>query len=122
VADTGAPQAGSFTLSLNMSAATAEVLGLIVVALALTMAGTKLVTDVFNARRTSGPRPPRTKPAHSKPGGGRTGTGKPGGGTGGRTMVFRRSRPRPVAPRPGAGGPPSEAAQQIPGPSLEEIT
>jgi hypothetical protein len=105
-----------------MSAATAEVLGLIVVALALTMAGTKLVTDMFNARRTSGSRPARTKPAHGKTGGGRPGTGKPGGGTGGRTMFFRRSRPRPVTQRPGAGGPPSGPAQQIPGPPPEDIT
>jgi len=38
VADTGSPQAGSFTLALNMSAATAQVFGLIIVALALTLA------------------------------------------------------------------------------------
>jgi hypothetical protein len=41
VADTGSPQAGSFTLALNMSAATAQVFGLIIVALALTLAATR---------------------------------------------------------------------------------
>ena len=62
MADTGSPEAGTFTLSLNMSAATAQVLGIIVVALALTIASTKLVADVFTARRNAGPRPARTKP------------------------------------------------------------
>jgi len=123
VADTGSPQAGSFTLSLNMSAATAEVLGLIVVALALTMAGTKLVADVFNARRTSGPRPTRTKPAHGKPGGdGKAVSG--GGSAGARTMFFRRPRRPPVPPAPppiGPGSSPPAPTQQIPG-TLPENT
>jgi hypothetical protein len=123
VADTGSPQAGSFTLSLNMSAATAEVLGLIVVALALTMAGTKLVADVFNARRTSGPRPVRTEPAHSKPKADKPVSGTGGGGsTGGRAMFLRRSRPGPVASRPGAGESPAAPTQQIPGTPPEDIT
>jgi hypothetical protein len=109
VADTGSPEAGSFTLSLNMSAATAQVLGIIVVALALTMAGTKLVADVFTARRNAGPRPARAKTAHGKPAGGKgPAGGKPGGG-GGRAMFLRRSRPRP-----GPSGPPPAPTQQIP--------
>jgi hypothetical protein len=123
VADTGSPEAGSFTLAVNMSSATAQVLGIIVVALALTLAGTKLVADVFTARRTTGPRPARTKPAHSKPAAGKPGSGTGGGGsTGGRAMFLRRSRPRPVAARPGAGGPPPAPTQQIPGALPEDIT
>jgi hypothetical protein len=123
VADTGSAAAGSFTLSLNMSSATAQVFGIIVVALALTLAGTKLVADVFTARRTTGPRPARTKPVHSKPAGGKPGDGTGGGGgTGGRAMFLRRSRPRPVAPGRGAGGPPAAPTQQIPGTLPEDIT
>jgi hypothetical protein len=123
VADTGSPEAGSFTLAVNMSSATAQVFGIIVVALALTLAGTKLVADVFTARRTTGPRPARTKAAHSKPAADKPvrSTGG-GGGTGGRTMFLRRSRPRPAAARPGAGGLPTAPTQQIPGPLPEDIT
>jgi hypothetical protein len=123
VADTGSPEAGSFTLAVNMSSATAQVFGIIVVALALTLAGTKLVADVFTTRRTTGPRPARTKAAHSKPTGGKPGDGTGGGGgAGGRTMFLRRSRPRPVAPGPGAGGPSAAPTQQIPGTLPEDIT
>jgi len=42
-ADTGSPEGGTFTLSLNMSSATAQVFGIIIVAPALTLAATKVV-------------------------------------------------------------------------------
>jgi hypothetical protein len=83
VADTGSPQAGTFTLALNMSAATAQVFGLIIVALALTLAATKLVADYLTPRRSGGAAASSKKPAHGKNG---------NGGTGWRAGFFRRSR------------------------------
>lgn len=119
VADTGSPQAGSFTLSLNMSAATAEVLGLIVVALALIMAGAKLVADLFVPHRRTQSRAARHKPAHGKPVSGASAVSSGGssasGGAGGRMMFFWRSRPRPMAPPPGTDGPPPGPATQVAG-------
>jgi hypothetical protein len=85
VADTGSPQTGSFTLALNMSAATAQVFGLIIVALALTLAATKLVADYVTPRRNGDAKASPKKPAHGKS----TGTD---GGRGARTGFFRRSR------------------------------
>ena len=82
VADTSALQAGSFTLALNMSAATAQVFGLIIVALALTLAATKLVADYLTPHKRTEARAARN-PAHGKSGN--------GGGTGARHMFFRRS-------------------------------
>ncbi len=79
VADTGSPQAGTFTLALNMSAATAQVFGLIIVALALTLAATKLVADFLTPRRNGDAKAAR-KSAHGKT------------GTGVRARFFRRSR------------------------------
>ena len=70
VADTGSPQAGSFTLALNMSAATAQVFGLIIVALALTLASTKLVADYLTPRRNGDAAASSKKPAHGKSGNG----------------------------------------------------
>ncbi len=67
VADTSTPAAGSFTLALNMSAATAQAFGLIVVALTLTLAATKLVADHFTARRNADAKAPK-KPADGKGG------------------------------------------------------
>jgi hypothetical protein len=98
VAETGSPQAGSFTLALNMSAATAQVFGLIIVALALTLAATKLVADFFTPRRNTAAKAAK-KPAH-----GTTGTG----GTGARLGPFRRTRQH-AAPD---GGQPPTAPQQ----------
>ena len=94
VADTGSPQAGSFTLALNMSAATAQVFGLIIVALALTLAATKLVADYLMPRRNGNAKAAK-KPAHGKNG---------NGGTGWRAGFFRRSRPQagPVGQPPAA--------------------
>ena len=115
VADTSSSQAGSFTLALNMSAATAQVFGLIIVALALTLAATKLVTDFFTPRRNGEARASSKKPAHGKSG--------HGGGTGARTGFFRRSRPQAspaaqsltveqpvVTPQPVPGTPPESTA------------
>ncbi|MGH3184784.1 MAG: hypothetical protein ACRDOE_23150, partial [Streptosporangiaceae bacterium] len=65
IADTSAPAAGSFTLALNMSAATAQALGLIIVALTLTLAATKLIADHFTARRKADAGTGK-KPADSK--------------------------------------------------------
>jgi hypothetical protein len=79
VADTGSPQAGSFTLALNMSAATAQVFGLIIVALALTLAATKLVADYLTPRRNGGDKTGK-KPAHGQ------------GDAATRLGLFRRSR------------------------------
>jgi hypothetical protein len=89
-----------------MSAATAQVFGIIVVALALTLAATKLVADLFIPCRHSDSRPVR-KPIHSKSAGGKPGSG----GTGSRTMFFRRSRPQPVSPPSDAGAPPTAPRQ-----------
>ena len=83
VADTSSPQAGTFTLALNMSAATAQVFGLIIVALALTLAATKLVADYFTPLRKGDAKTSSKKPAHGKSGNDRTGA---------RTGFFRRSR------------------------------
>jgi hypothetical protein len=84
VADTGSPQAGSFTLALNMSAATAQVFGLIIVALALTLAATKLVADYLMPRRSGDAKASSSKkPTHGKSGN--------GGGTGAWHRFFRRS-------------------------------
>jgi hypothetical protein len=118
VADTGSAQAGTFTLSLNMSAATAQTFGIIVVALALTLAGTKLVADFFTPRRNTASKP-AGKPAHSKT--------ASSGRTGARGAFFRRSRPRPGLASPGGpggpgglgglggpGGPPPAPTQEIP--------
>lgn len=66
-----------------MSAATAQVFGLIIVALALTLATTKLVADYFTPRRNGDAKASSKKPAHSKEG---------NGGTGWRAGFFRRSR------------------------------
>jgi len=100
VADTGSPQAGSFTLALNMSAATAQVFGLIIVALALTLAATKLVADYLTPRRNGGAAASSKKPAHGKNG---------DGGTGWRSGFFRRSR---TQASPAAEALPAAPAQQ----------
>jgi hypothetical protein len=68
-----------------MSAATAQVFGLIIVALALTLAATKLVADYVTPRRNGDAKASPKKPAHGKS----TGTD---GGRGARTGFFRRSR------------------------------
>ena len=86
VADTGSPEAGSFTLSLNMSSATAQVFGIIIVALALTLAATKLVADQFTARRNTGARPAK-RIGHSRTAGRREPDVR-----GTRRSFFRRSR------------------------------
>jgi len=96
VADTSAPAAGSFTLALNMSAATAQAFGLIVVALTLTLAATKLVADHFTARRNTNAKASK-KPADGK------------GGTAARPGFLRRPRQQ--------GGPrrrPPASRQQVP--------
>ena len=85
VADTSSPQAGTFTLALNMSATPAQVFGLIIVALALTLAATKLVADYLTPRRNGGAKASSKKPTHGKPAG-------DGGRTGARVGFFRRSR------------------------------
>jgi hypothetical protein len=104
VADTGSPQAGSFTLALNMSAATAQVFGLIIVALALTLAATKLVADYLMPRRNGGATASSKKPAHGKSG---------NGGPAKRLGLFRRSR---VQDSPGGQPPasPPQAAEGLP--------
>ena len=71
VADTSAPEVGTLTLALNVSAATAQVFGLIVVALALTLAATKLVADSLTPRRNA-----EVKASSKKPGDGKGGTGR----------------------------------------------
>lgn len=63
-----------------MSAATAQVFGLIIVALALTLAATKLVADYLTPRRNGDAKASSKKPAHGK------------GGMGVRARFFRRSR------------------------------
>ncbi len=88
VADTGSPQAGTFTLALNMSAATAQAFGLIVVALTLTLAATKLVADHFTARRNTDAK------ASKKRADGKTSKGD----TSRRPGLWRRSRPH-TSPR-----------------------
>ena len=104
VADTSAPQAGSFTLALNMSAATAQVFGLIIVALALTLAGTKLVADFFTPRRNSDTKASSKKPAHGKSG---------NDGTGAQLGLFRRTRQHAsLASQPPA--PPQQQATEKP--------
>lgn len=100
VADASSPQAGSFTLALNMSAATAQVFGLIIVALALTLAATKLVADYLTPRRNGGAAASSKKPAHGKNG---------NGGTGWRAGFFRRSR---TQASPAAEALPGAPAQQ----------
>jgi hypothetical protein len=100
VADTGSPQAGSFTLALNMSAATAQVFGLIIVALALTLAATKLVADYLTPRRNGGGAASSKKSARGKNG---------NGGTGWRAGFFRRSR---TQASPAAEALPAASAQQ----------
>ena len=107
VADTGSPQAGSFTLALNMSAATAQVFGLIIVALALTLAATKLVADYLTPRRNGGAKASLKKPTHSK-------SGNSDGAA--RLGPFRRTRRRGQPGRPAddisaAAAGPSEAAR-----------
>ena len=89
VADTSSPQAGTFTLALNMSAATGQVFGLIIVALALTLAATKLVADYFT---------PHKRTEASRRGSRRTVRAGHGSGTGPGTCfsgapVRRRARP-----------------------------
>ena len=83
VADTGSPQAGTFTLALNMSAATAQVFGLIIVALALTLASTKLAADYFTPRRNGDAKASSKKPAHGQSG---------NGGPAKRLGLFRRTQ------------------------------
>jgi hypothetical protein len=104
VADTGSPQAGSFTLALNMSAATAQVFGLIIVALALTLAATKLVADYLMPRRNGDAEASPKKPAHGKTG---------SGGTGVRRVFFRRS---------GTQGGPAGPGTQPTAPKQESVT
>jgi hypothetical protein len=101
VADTGSPQAGTFTLALNMSAATAQVFGLIIVALALTLAATKLVADYFTPRRNGEAKASPKKSAHSRAG---------NGGTTNRLGLFRRTQGQA-----GPGGqPPTSSPPQDP--------
>jgi hypothetical protein len=104
VADTGSPQAGTFTLALNMSAATAQVFGLIIVALALTLAATKLVADYFTPRRNGEAKASSKKPAHGKSG---------NGGTSARLGPFRRTRQHAT---PDGAQPPTaqQAAAKLP--------
>jgi hypothetical protein len=99
VADTSAPAAGNFTLALNMSAATAQAFGLIIVALALTLAATKLVADYFTPRKNADAKAAK-KPAHGKTG---------NSGTGARARFFRRAWPH-ASP---AGQPPAPPQQQV---------
>jgi hypothetical protein len=51
VADTGTPVAGNFTVQIGMSAATAQLLGFVLLGLVLLLAATKLVNDQLTARR-----------------------------------------------------------------------
>jgi hypothetical protein len=104
VADTGSPQAGSFTLALNMSAATAQVFGLIIVALALTLAATKLVADYLMPRRDGDAKASSKKPAHSKSGN--------GDGMGAWHRFFRR---------PKAQGDPADPVSLPPAPQEESV-
>jgi hypothetical protein len=97
VADTSSPEAGSFTLALNMSAATAQVFGLIIVALALTLAATKLVADYLTPRRNGDAKAASKKPTHAK---------DSNGGTGTRLSLFRRGRRQA-----GSGGQPAAVQQ-----------
>ena len=109
VADTSSPQAGTFTLALNMSAATAQVFGLIIVALALTLAATKLVADYFTPQRNGGDKASPKKPAHSKAG---------NGGTTKRLGLFRRAQGQA-----GPGGqPPTSSPRQDPVKPTETTT
>jgi hypothetical protein len=105
VADTGSPQAGTFTLALNMSAATAQVFGLIIVALALTLAATKLVADYFTPRRNGDAKASSQKPAHGKS----TGTD---GGRGARMGFFRRPRTQASPAAQALPAEPAEPAEQ----------
>ncbi len=99
IADTSAPAAGSFTLALNMSAATAQAFGLIIVALALTLAATKLVADYLTPRRNAdSDAKTGKKPTDDK------------GATTRRAGFFRRSRQHASLRR---GRPASQ--QQVPG-------
>jgi hypothetical protein len=66
-----------------MSAATAQVFGLIIVALARTLAATKLVADYLTPRRNGSAAASSKKPARSKNG---------NGATGWRAGFFRRSQ------------------------------
>ena len=103
IADTSGPAAGNFTLALNMSAATAQAFGLIIVALALTLAATKLVADYFTPRKNADAKAAK-KPAHGKTGNGRT-AARPG--------FFRRSRPHAsLAGQP--PGPPQQVRDKLP--------
>ncbi len=52
VADTGTPAAGNFTVQIGMSAATAQLLGFVLLGLVLLLAATKLVNDQLTARRS----------------------------------------------------------------------
>lgn len=118
VADTSAPQAGSFTLALNMSAATAQVFGLIIVALALTLAATKLVADFFTPRRNGDAKASSKKLAHGKTG--------HGGGAGARHTFFRRSRSQgssagPVSPGGQASTGSQPPAAPLPEPVIEKL-
>jgi hypothetical protein len=50
-ADTGPPAAGNFTVQIGMSAATAQLLGFVLLGFVLLLAATKLVNDQLAARR-----------------------------------------------------------------------
>ena len=105
VADTGSPQAGSFTLALNMSAATAQVFGLIIVALALTLAATKLVADYLTPRRNGDAKASSKKPAHGKSGN--------GGRTGVRRVFFRRSGTQDGSANPSSQSPAAPKQESV---------
>ena len=82
VADTGTPTAGSFTVQIGMSAATAQLLGFVLLGLVLLLATTKLAGDYLTSRRKSGAK--RRKKARAPE----------AQGTARRRFGFRRSRHR----------------------------
>jgi len=87
-----------------MSAATAQTFGLIIVALALTLAATKLVADYFTPRKNTDAKTAK-KPAHGKSG---------NSGTGARLGLFWRTRQHAI---PGGGqlpAAPPQAAEKLP--------
>jgi hypothetical protein len=108
-ADTGTPMAGNFTVQIGMSAATAQLLGFVLLGFVLLLAATKLVNDQLTARRNHRKEPGAKAKKDSEAGQARLGFRRPArlGGPG-------RQRPRSHrgSQSGGPGGP------GIPGPGI----
>ena len=104
-ADTGTPVAGNFTVQIGMSAATAQLLGFVLLGFVLLLAATKLVNDQLTARRNHRKEPGAKAKKDSEAGQARLGFRRPARlGRPGHRRARSRQGSQSGAGKPGAAG------------------